>query len=220
MSKPLSKWSKDWSSKQKLQYIWDYYKLPLFAAVILLYVLGSLFYGRLTRKEIVLYTALINVEPSSALVQQLTDHYLADEISGDSAATSRASRQEVYLYQNLFLSAADNADPQYTAASRMKILAAIDAEELDVIVTSREVMDAFAEKEYLYDLTELVDADVRSNQSTLYRYDSASSDRILGLHISEDSILEPSRYDQDLYVGILVNTPRIEQASAYLKYLY
>jgi hypothetical protein len=46
---------------KKLQYIWDYYKLPLTLLCIVLYIIGYVIYGRLTHKDTILYTALVNV---------------------------------------------------------------------------------------------------------------------------------------------------------------
>ena len=47
--------------RKKVQYIWDYYKLPLAVLCIVLYAAGYMLYGRITHKDTVLYTALVNV---------------------------------------------------------------------------------------------------------------------------------------------------------------
>lgn len=65
------------------------------------------------------------------------------------------------LYQNLYLTDDEN-NPyhEYTYASRMKILAAIDDEQLDVVLMDREAFDAFSQNGYLCNIeTLLSDAD-------------------------------------------------------------
>ena len=47
--------------RTKIEYIWDYYKLPLAILGILLYVLAYILYGHFTAREPVLYVALVNV---------------------------------------------------------------------------------------------------------------------------------------------------------------
>ena len=53
--------------RQKLQYIWDYYKLPLAVLCIFLYIIGYSLYGHFTHKETLLCTALVNVSAGEAL---------------------------------------------------------------------------------------------------------------------------------------------------------
>ena len=57
--------------RKKVQYIWDYYKLPLAVLCIVLYAAGYMLYGRITHKDTVLYTALVNVAAGEDLTQEL-----------------------------------------------------------------------------------------------------------------------------------------------------
>ena len=62
--------------KQKLQYIWDYYKFPMIVCFIFLYIIGYTAYGRFTRKDTVLYAGLINISSSEPLNLQLSEDFL------------------------------------------------------------------------------------------------------------------------------------------------
>lgn len=151
---------KSLSAKQKLQYIWDYYKLPLIGICILLYVVSYLIYGKLTQKDIPLYIALINVSMSDTRADELTDGFLTFE-------GFEPSGSEIELYTDLYLTAdVDNEMFAYSYASEMKILGAIDGELLDVVFLNREAFDAFSQNGYLYNLeTLLLDADPQLYQS-------------------------------------------------------
>lgn len=132
--------------KAKLQYIWDYYKLPLVIVAILLYVIFYILYNHFTEKERVLYTALVNVNAGETLIKGLHDDFL-DYLN------LNPSQNQLELYTGLYLTDDDqNAYYQYTYASRIKILAMIDGELLDVVLMNREAFDAFSQNGYLYDL--------------------------------------------------------------------
>ena len=137
---------------KKIQYIWDYYKLPIVAFCIFLYIIGYTLYGHFTHKEKVLYTALVNVSASESLTRQLNADFL-DFLDVDT------SKETMQLYTGLYLTD-DEANPyhEYTYASRMKILAAIDGEQLDVVLMNKEAFDAFSQNGYLCDLDKLLTA--------------------------------------------------------------
>ena len=135
---------------KKVQYIWDYYKLPIVVLCIFLYIITYSLYGHFTHKETVLYTALVNVSASESLTAQLSTDFL-DFIDTDT------SKETMQLYTGLYLTD-DETNPyhEYTYASRMKILASIDGEQLDVVLMNKEAFDAFSQNGYLCDLMELL----------------------------------------------------------------
>ena len=136
--------------RKKVQYIWDYYKLPLAVLCIVLYAAGYMLYGRITHKDTVLYAALVNVAAGEDLTQELTGDFL-DYLN------LNPSKNELELYTGLYLTDDEtNQYHEYTYASRMKIQAAIDGELMDVVLMNREAFDAFSQSGYLYDLKELL----------------------------------------------------------------
>lgn len=135
-------------ARQKADYIFAYYKAPILLGVILIAVLCSAIHRQLTRKEPVLYAALVNVSVGEALGDTLTAQFL--EASG-----ADARRQEVYLYRDLYLSDdASVVNHEYAYASRLKLLGAINAKRLDVVLMNREGYDILSQSGYLLDLTE------------------------------------------------------------------
>ena len=76
---------------KKIQYIWDYYKLPIVILCIFLYIIGYSLYGHFTHKENVLYTALVNVSASESLTRQLSTDFL-DSLDADT------SKETLQLY--------------------------------------------------------------------------------------------------------------------------
>ena len=125
------------NGKQRLRYIWDYYKLLITIFLIILYILSYTLYGRLTKKEILLYIGLVNMSAGEQLTDGLS-HGFIDFTDTD------AARSELRLYTGLYLTD-DPDDPnyEYAYASRIKIMASIDGEKLDAIITDKKTVDAF-----------------------------------------------------------------------------
>ncbi len=79
-------------------------------------------------------------------------------------------------------------------------LAAIDDEQLDVVLMDK---DAF---------------DLQLDPSLSYI--SVTKEYPMGLNFSEVKRIKQAGFNGDIYVGILANSPRMETALSYLKYLF
>ena len=131
----------DWATlrslhgKKRLEHIWSYYKLPIVIALILFYMAGYAVYRQATKKEDVLYLALVNIAPGDTLTEQQTAGFARDQ--------GLTGKQQVYLYSGLLLSESEGADEEYVYASEMRIVSAITAQRLDVVLMDAEARDAF-----------------------------------------------------------------------------
>lgn len=222
---------------KKIQYIWDYYKLPLIVSCIALYIIGYFLYGHFTHKEAILYTALVNISASEALTAQLSTDFL-DYLDEDT------SKRTVQLYQGLYLTD-DEKNPyhEYTYASRMKILASIDNEQLDIVLMNKEAFDAFSQNGYLCNLEELL----RSSDSDLYTaikpylvtnitilednsmdmqfdssisYQAMTEEYTMGLDLSQAFFIRQAGFEDTLYLGIIENSTRKDTTVSYIRYLF
>lgn len=221
---------------QKIRYIWDYYKLPIVVLCILLYILGYSLYGHFTHKETILYTALVNVSASDSLTEQLSTGFL-DSLDQDTSKTT------MQLYTGLYLTD-DETNPyhEYTYASRMKILASIDGKQLDVVLMNKEAFDAFSQNGYLCDLEELLSSEdvdlynrlkphlvtntviLEDNSTDLQldpsiTYQAVTEEHPFGLDLSQTSMISDAGFSDIVYLGIIANSPRTEEAINYVRYL-
>lgn len=223
--------------RTKIQYIWDYYKLPLAVAGILLYILVYNLYCHFTHKEIILYAALVNVNAGETLTEGLSSDFLAHR-------NLDPSKNKLELYTGLYLTDDElNENIQYTYASRMKILAAIDGELLDVALMNKEAFDAFSQNGYLYnletlllqtdaDLYDAIQPDFASNITILEdnaddllfdasaSYHAVTEEHVYGIDLSRTRLVGSAGFGEPVYFGIIANSPRTSNAMEYLKYLY
>ena len=224
----------------KVRYLFDYYKLPLLLAGILLYVIIWSAWRSAHAQEVCLYVGLVNFAPSEELIRTLTEDYVqeADYPEG----------KNIYLYRGLYLSADETSEYHaYSYATRMKILGALDAEKLDVVLMDRESFDSFSQNGYLEDLSllmtrnsavakegleaelqDLLVSNIEINEDNSVDvllgnetdYHAVTTDGMFGLDISEaSSIIRDAQLSGDLYLGVIRNSPRQEEALHYIDYL-
>jgi len=222
---------------KRIQYIWDYYKFPLVISGILLYILAYTLYNHFTYKETVLYTALVNVNAGEDLTAGLSRDFLE-------YLNLNPSKSKIELYSGLYLTDDEqNAYHQYTYASRIKILAIIDGELLDVVLMNREAFDAFSQNGYLcaledilpqadsglYDtvksdfvtnITILEDNSIDRQFDSSISYSAVTEEHFYGIDLSHTKLIHNAGFKEPVYIGILANSPRVNTAIEYLRYLF
>lgn len=196
--------------RQRLRYIWDYYKPPLAVLCILIYIIGYIIYGQVTHKDTVLCTALINISAGEEFTSGLSSGYL-DYLGED------PSENEVELMTGLYLT--DNeSDPnyEYTYASQVKVLASVNNRQLDVILMNREAFDILSRNDYLCDLDNLlssIDPDLYSQTEEYITENTA-------LNLSQAPLIQQTGFSDTVYLGIAANSERKDEATEYIKYLF
>lgn len=228
---------KQLDSKQKIPYVWDYYKFPIIVCLIFIYIIGYTIYGHFSKKDTILYIALVNVSSGEQLNAQLSNGFM-DFTNADT------SKNDVQLYTGLYLTSnQDDPNHEYTYASRIKIIASIDDEHLDIVLMNKESFDAFSQNGYLYNLEELLqnsDSDtfeelkpylitntaiLEDNSEDLPADESLSHQAVteeytMGLDISQKGLFREAGFKDTVYLGVIANSTHMNQAVEYIKYLY
>lgn len=220
---------------QKAEYIFAYYKLPLVIALVVVVALGSMMKWLVTHKDPVLYVAFANVVPSDDSDAVLTTDFV--EHQGMSPR-----KYEIVCYRELYLSGdANQPDHQYAYASKLKLMAAADAEELDVVLMNQEAYDLLSASGYLLDLRKactgshalptpiekrlvsnivvLSDNRVEVELGEAGEYVADTVEETNAFLVSDISLFDDFPKDESLYLGIIANTPRLDEALAYATYL-
>ena len=221
--------------REKLDYILAYYKLPILLGVIALAILGSAAHRQLTKKEAVLYAAFINVSVGESLEDTLTAQFIAR--SGENVR-----KNEVYLYRDLYLSDdASVVNHEYAYASRLKLLGAINARKLDLVLMNREGYDILSQNGYLMDLSDLAAGDdalrqnmasyltentvilednaIEYNLNEASSYEAVTEDAANALAVTDLPVFRAAGFPDDVYLGVIANSARTEWVLRYLDYL-
>lgn len=222
--------------RERADYIFSYYKLELAIVLIAAIAVGAVVARALTHKDAVLYLAYANVAVGGDLDEELGEGFVA-HLGLD------ARESEVYRYRDLYLSDnEDVADHRYAYASRMKLLGAVDAGQLDVIIMDRDAYDILSSAGYLADLSAIVsETDPRAQEilapclvanevvieDNLVEYTLGEAEGYEATTVEAENaidaaglpLLEGAGLSGQAYLGIIANSPRRDTARAYLEYL-
>ena len=224
------------SAAQKAEYIASYYKLPIVLTLLFAYVLCYGAYRHFSRKEVALYVMCANVAVSDGTADVLSEGFL--RFRG-----MDVRKNETYLYHNLYFS--DNpslANHEYAYASRLKLLAAVNAEQADVVLMNREAYRLLSEGGYLLELSSCLSG----SNPDLYRrlrpclvenkviledngievalgeadsYRAAEICQTNALDVSRFPAFLDANFTDSVFLGVIRNSPRVAVAMEYIAYL-
>ena len=221
---------------RKLEHIWIYYKWPILLGLTALIILGSVLYRTLTKKERVLYLGYANVAVGSELDQTLSEGYL--EYAG-----LDAKKNEIYVYRDLYLSedaVSGSLAHQNAYASQIKLMAAIESKELDLVLMSKQAYDILSGSDYLLSVSELLRSDpalfeqlrpmitenavIIEDNAIEYRLGEAE-ELIVKTEPKANALclnalpLFSEAFTEPVYLGVIANSERLDACLDYLRYL-
>lgn len=219
----------------KAEYIYTYYKLPILLGLIALYLVCSTVYRQLTKKETLLYSAHINVSVGDDLATQLNEGFL-------SVCGANPKKTDTHIYSGLYLSnnpSLENYEYQY--ASRLKIMASVEAKQLDIVLMNKEAYDILSQEDYLLDfrtllssndfLYHLLEPHLTANTIILEdnaieytlneanRYQAITEEVTNGLDVSMLPLFQEAGFQDSVYLGVVRNSPRLPAVIQYIEYL-
>ena len=226
---------REMSLAKKAEYICEYYWRPIVVGLAALYLVFSTVYRQVTKKEVLLYSALINVSVGDELESQLNEGFVL-------ASGANPKKAEVHLYGGLYLSddpSVENHEYQY--ASKLKLMASIEAKQLDIVLMNKEAYDIYSQNGYLLDFRSVLSLDdslyqilephlttntvILEDNSIEYalneatRYHAVTEEATNGLDISMFPIFQESGFSDSVYLGVIGNSPRLPAVIQYIEYL-
>jgi len=209
---------KTMSFKEKLAYIWDYYKYFIIGIVIILIIIGSIINSR-----------ILNPAPETALFISLNGGFVTMEQVTDltSALEERLidenANEEVLITQTLII----EEDFSVSSMNNTRIVAMIAAGQLDAFINDAQTLDMQVSNGYIIPLGEGILSNLKSINSDAfktieenfvyisYETDEGSSDTVLaGVNIGKSPLLIKLGFlEQDLYYCFAVNTSNLDTAT-------
>ncbi|MBR6377699.1 MAG: hypothetical protein IKS05_08035 [Oscillospiraceae bacterium] len=219
------------SFPQKLAHIWLYNKWFFILGAAALIAVGAFIHRELTKKEPVLYMGWVNTVVGSQLEETLGPGYVK-------AAALDPEKQEVLFYRELYLAEDDAMDAHRAAyAARIKLMASIEEQQLDLVLMSRAAWDILSGNGYLLELPGTLplpadmeallreNAVIQQDNELEYLLNEAESHEVVtvqaanALELTELPLFRDAGFDQPVYLGILANSPRLDRCGEYLAYL-
>lgn len=193
------------SAKQKLQYIWDYYKIHIIVTVVLICAIFSIIKTVKHAGSVDLYVAYVNVAVDEDMTNALEDQ----------------SGLIISSYRDLLITEDPSGENlQYAYASSMKLMSAISAEKLDIIIGDSFALDNANSSEYLLDPEEFIKA---NNPSLLDEFEALfirdDAGQPYAIDISGFSPFSEAGYTEPIYLGIIASDTNTESKLSLLSTL-
>lgn len=187
---------KQLSAKQKLQYIWDYYKIHIIVTVVLICAIFSIVKTVKHAGSVDLYVAYVNV----AVDDKVTDEF------------ANSSGLIISSYKDLLITEDPSSENlEYAYASSMKLTSALSADRLDVIIGDSYAM-AYANKaEYLVDIEEFVGAfnpQLLDKLKPLFLIDD--NGKPYAIDVSALGPFADAGYSEPIYLGIVASDNHVD----------
>lgn len=198
----------------KIQYIWNYYRAHIIVGAIIIAFVGYLIYHYATFKDTVLDILMVN---SDLQYENLEDDGLG-EFKGLIGFDEK--KQDIILDKSLAYS--DNqeqANIYDVQATTIKM--SVDGN--DVCFSDEYAFNAYAKDGAFLDLREyLTEDEMASIQDNIaYATDEVTGEKVpCGIHLVDHPWLQKTSYYQnDAYVGIMINNDDLDTATAFIRYL-
>ena len=179
------------NNTQKLQYILDYYKIHIIVTAAIICILFSIIRTVQKNHSIDLYVAYVNIA------------------SNDSLLTSIDEKSDLNIsnYTNLLITedpASDNLE--YTYASSMKLMSAISADKLDIIIADSYGIEMANNAGYLTNPKAYLDTKNPAFANQLEDYYLTDESNVpYAIDLSYSNLFVQAGFSEHLYVGIVAS---------------
>lgn len=203
---------KNMSRKEKIEYIWEYYKLYIIGAVILVVIAGSFIHGIVTRVDSIFNVTIIgNVEEDkrSNFQKQLTN-----QVVGTGDKKKKASVDLIPVSTNGDMSVIPN---QYM----QQIVAKMSAGELDILILDKSLFNTLAKQDGFARLDSLNGLDLSSIKGEKIEASGGDNNKaVYAISAKDVKIFKDMGIDvQNKVIGIITSSKDKTKSVTVLKWL-
>ena len=198
----------------RIAFIWDYYKVPILAAVSVLGIVLAVALSNLGRKDASMYVVLLNNE--SSLVE--CDDTVFDRVLENGKVDLRNKTVDV----NDKLSVGRENNEAADIETLQVLTALFTISDLDLYVADRYYFDYFIEDGGYVDLGRLIDKEVLDRYADdLYYVEDGNGNRILaGIVLHPGSLIhQAGYYHDDVIMGVVSNAQNMDVAVEFIRLL-
>lgn len=196
---------KKMSRKEKIEYIWDYYKIHIIATLIAIVAVSSFVYSYVTKVEYVFnLTILCNDMDENARVN--LEKQITNYVVGKGEKRKRAAVEVMPITDT------GNSSPM-TAQYMQKFMVKLAAGEIDLVIFDRSMLETYTKQEALVKLDDIVND--KSVQGV-----SDNTKGVYAVEADNIKILRDAGFNtKDKLVGIISSGKQKEKAVSVLKWM-
>lgn len=213
------------STKQKLAYFWEYYKIHTLAAIIIIAVAISLIKQVVTSKDYGFYAVLIDAVTTDS------NYGLTEIWNEEFMEYAQIDPKEYEVYIDTSVTLSESIDVEYMVANQQRLLATLMAGNVNAFVADTETFETYAQFEYFYDVTSVLSEEDMEKYGTYFYYtDAATFDDTSSTFPDDESTQQnrgdfiidhrdPTTMEQPIVVGIILTEDNKIADAGYYAYL-
>lgn len=192
------------SSKKKIEFIYDYYKLPIIGTLLAIIIISYMTYSFITKQDIycniTYYGSTINTDNFNKLKDTLNENILGND------------KKSTIFTDSLLITANSNYgdDPTTTQAFAVKLA----ANELDILLIEKNNFEYFAANNMLLDLSSLEGFDSLniSEEDLVTVKDQSGNSNLYGIKVDNLNLLKDCGFDaENTILSIAISSNRHEE---------
>ena len=207
------------SLKEKLSYIFYYYKWHMLGVIILLFIIGSFIKSMSEYREPYLQIAIVNADQTADFDSPIREYELTTDIDKD---------KEEMRYDSSYVFMTGNGSNGFDAQQVQKLFAATSAGMLDIIVCDEKSYEWISQMGYFRDLSDVFTAEELASYGDRIRKAEVESD-LDGTIASEYAAIDVTDSPKlkawgwypegKIYVGLVMESEHIDRALDFIRYL-
>ncbi len=210
---------KEMTFGEKMEYIWEYYKVHIIITVALVFFIVSMIkivYNNIKYEE-VFHCAIVN-----SLLSGTEENYLKEGFGeyleiDEEHDTLTFDSSYMFFWDDISYNTSDT-----TYSSRMKVAATLASQTLDIFVADKTYIESGAPELQFYDLSEVLPEDLYAlvEDRLFYAKDESGVERPFAIDITGTHLDEEVFYQEPPYLAIVSNTLRLDYAIEFVKYAF
>lgn len=207
--------------RERFDYLWTYYKTAVIITFIFVFLIGYMFFGMLTGKEILLGGIHANVELTDTGRSHITDAFFQ-------LREGNAKEEEISLLDVALTELKDDEYFEMNYYYLQAVLTRVGAQQVDYILADKVAMQIFMTQDIYMDLRELfTEAQLAEMEERLIYFQPVDQDEkptedrypvavdVSGLPFFE----EFCDSKEPIYFSVAVNAPNTDAVKAFWDYL-
>lgn len=209
---------KDAPLKDKIAYYKEYYLKATLAILAAAIFIGYIAYTMITAPDDTAFAAYFFNNTGDSSSTELLDSFV--EYAGIDT-----KKHDAYIDASMHYGDAADTMTGYSYVDLEKSMAVIAAKELDVLVGDQSTFDYYCKSEVFSDITTVLPDDLMEQfKDKLYYYTNEETNETLplGIDVSDAPKLQEYHYYDGItaYFGFIVNSDSVDNAIAFLRYIY
>ena len=184
------------STKEKIEYIWDYYKLHIIGTLFTFIAIGSFVHSWMSHKD-----SALQIMIAGEQINRENAYTLQETLNKQLLSKNERKEKEVIVQAVTYSSDGNNPD---SAVSLQKIIAEIAAGTVDVLIIDKKFFDQMNKDGQLIPIQSLSEGKKLPYKEVYYS--PANRKDIVGIKAGDIAMLKAIVYKEDLILCVPGNT--------------